>query len=149
MKKLKFFNIYEAGGLDTIHPKLLKALKEDADFVNSLKILLKNCLQKGDLPTTWKKAAVYDMFRKSKKSDLHNYRPVSLTCIICKILEKIIRHHLTSFFINIISIHQHGFINKQTNKQTKNEYYYSIMKLIKSSRTLQYICIYIEPVLIQ
>ena len=51
MKELKFSNIYKAGGYDIIHPKILKALKKDADFVNSSTILFNKCLQKRDLPT--------------------------------------------------------------------------------------------------
>ena len=39
LKELKFLNIYKAGGSDTNYPKLLKTLKKDADFVNSLTIL--------------------------------------------------------------------------------------------------------------
>ena len=52
IKELMILNIYKAGELDTIYQKLLKVLKEDADFVNSLTILFNNCLQKRDLPTS-------------------------------------------------------------------------------------------------
>jgi len=41
-----------------------------------------------------------------------NYRPISLTCICCKILESIIRDHLFDYFIsnNLLSNKQYGFI---------------------------------------
>ena len=41
-----------------------------------------------------------------------NYRPVSLTCVISKVMEKIIRDALVSFFIDngILSERQFGFV---------------------------------------
>ena len=49
--------------------------------------------------------------KKSRKDDVSNYRPVSLTCIVCKILEKIIKgsiwEHLNKY--RLIRDSQHGF----------------------------------------
>ena len=39
-----------------------------------------------------------------------NYRPVSLTCIICKIYEKLIRKHILDHIESSITPEQHGFI---------------------------------------
>jgi len=67
-----------------------------------------NC---GVVPADWKDAGVIPLFKKGKKSDTQNYRPVSLTSIVCKILESIIKDsilgHLTKF--SLIRESQHGF----------------------------------------
>ena len=48
------------------------------------------------------------VFPRFKKEPL-NYRPVSLTCIICKVFEQIIRSNIEEFLNNSISDQQHGF----------------------------------------
>ena len=67
--------------------------------------------QKGSLPSKWKEAEVRPIFKKGNKSTPGNYRPVSLTAIICKVFEKFIRdamyNHLTSN--KLLSEDQFGF----------------------------------------
>ena len=50
------------------------------------------------------------MFKNGSKTDPLNYRPVSLTCIISKIYEKIIKSSIIHFIDNKVNKHQHGFI---------------------------------------
>lgn len=47
---------------------------------------------------------------QQKKFDLLNYRPVSLTCILCKVYEQFIREHILSHVENYITDKQHGFV---------------------------------------
>ena len=72
------------------------------------------CTEKGCLPKVWKTANVTALYKKGKKSDPLNYRPVSLTCILCKVYESIIRAHMVHFLEEKISIHQHGFVKKKS-----------------------------------
>ena len=62
-------------------------------------------------PDNWKIATIVPLFKGGKKSDVSNYRPVSLLPIPGKILEKIIHNHMTNFFENnnLLSNHQGGF----------------------------------------
>ncbi len=68
-------------------------------------------LSTGELPEDWLKANISPIFKKGNRNLPENYRPVSLTCICCKIFEHIIckhiRNHLDKY--NILSIFQHGF----------------------------------------
>jgi len=59
-----------------------------SDFVTDLFI---KSLNTGDFPQDWKLANVTAIFKKSKKYSLSNYRPISSTVNICKVLESIIR----------------------------------------------------------
>ncbi len=53
------------------------------------------------------------IFKKGAKTKAGNYRPVSVTCIPCKILKSIIREHMLAFAKeaqDIFAVNQHGFI---------------------------------------
>ena len=69
-------------------------------------------LTTGEVPTDWKKAQITAIFKKGDRKKAHNYRPVSLTSITCKVLESILRdqvmEHLTKN--DLLSNQQFGFI---------------------------------------
>ena len=50
---------------------------------------------------------------KSSKDDVINYRPISLTSVICKLMESIIKQNITKHCLenNLISPAQHGFVH--------------------------------------
>ena len=50
-------------------------------------IMYNKSLTTGDIPNDWKLANVTPVFKKGSKSNPSNYRPVSLTVNLCKILE--------------------------------------------------------------
>ena len=70
-------------------------------------------LAEGSLPTQWKQANVKALFRKGKRTLCSNDKPVSVTSIICEMLESVIRKHILLFLEthNILSNSQHGFRN--------------------------------------
>ena len=73
-------------------------------------------MNSGSLPSIWKDAIV-PIFKKGDNSLLANYRPISITCNICRVFERIISDHLILYFnINdLISKNQFGFLkNKST-----------------------------------
>ena len=109
-RELNKINIYKSFGPDEIHPKLLKSLASDCDFVEAVTKLFTKCSNSGVLPQVWKEASVVALFKSGKKTDPLNYRPVSLTCIICKVYEHIIRSQIVGFLEEKISKHQHGFV---------------------------------------
>ncbi|KAL5253570.1 hypothetical protein ACHWQZ_G013389 [Mnemiopsis leidyi] len=83
-KQLLKLNIFKSSGPDGVHPKLLKSLAYDDKFVEAVTQLFVKCSETGTLPEIWKSASVVALFKKGSKSDPLNYRPVSLTCILCK-----------------------------------------------------------------
>ena len=54
--------------------------------------------------------------KKGDKSDPVNYRPTSLTCVLCKVLEHIVTLNLTKHLANsnILFELQHGFREKRS-----------------------------------
>jgi hypothetical protein len=74
--------------------------------------LMRDSFDKGCLPEDWKKALITPIYKKGNRVDAGNYRPISLTCILCKCMEKIIVKQLRNFlFCNgIVGPEQHGFV---------------------------------------
>ena len=60
-------------------------------------------LEEGVVPLEWKEANVISLFKKGSSNKLENYRPVSLTSVICKLLERLIKDHLDNFLDKPIS----------------------------------------------
>ena len=77
-----------------------------------LAVIFNESLATGNLPEDWKTAVVTPIFKHGGKEDPGNYRPVSLTSVPCKVLERILRRkicaHLTDH--NLINSRQHGFL---------------------------------------
>ena len=110
-KKLKNLNPNKSPGPDKLHSRILKELYSVLD--KPLAILFQNTLKKGKLPDEWKHAIVTAIFKKGDKRKPNNYRPVSLTCIICKIIESIIRDKIMEYMEsnNLFRNKQFGFLN--------------------------------------
>ena len=78
-----------------------------------MKLIVKTSFCEKKLPVEWKYANISPIYKKKvPRSDVGNYRPVSLTCIVCKIMESIIRDYIMSHFHNnkFFSQKQFGFI---------------------------------------
>ena len=68
-------------------------------------------LVSGIIPAIWKTAYVAPLFKKGEKYNAVNYRPVSLTCICCKLMEHIVTSSIMKHgdTYNIFYTLQHGF----------------------------------------
>ena len=97
-------------GPDGVHPKVLATLAKNDSFVNAITLLFKKCFESSCIPDEWKTANVRALHKKGSKTDPSNYRPISLTCIMCKVYEKIIRTHILSHVLSKITSKQHGFM---------------------------------------
>ena len=107
--KLAALKISSAAGPDGIHPRVLR---ETADtLAPHLARLFRRSLDTGILPQDWKLAEVVPIYKKGGKDDPGNYRPVSLTSVVCKVLESIIRNQLMSHLQaeGLLTDAQHGF----------------------------------------
>jgi hypothetical protein len=109
LKKLQNLKTNKSPGPDQIHPRVLK---ETADIiVTPLLMLFNKSITSGVVPLQWKIATITPIYKKGNKADPANYRPVSLTSVVCKILERIVSEAIVA---HIKSNHlacaaQHGF----------------------------------------
>ena len=98
---------------DNIHPRILYKLQ--AEMSGPLTNLFNLSFSKSKLPLDWKLSLVTAV-KKGSKSLINNYRPVSLTSIVCKILESIIVDKLMDYLTsnNLITNKQYGFMKDRS-----------------------------------
>ena len=110
-KKLDALLINKSSGRDGLSARVLKEMSDV--IAMSVYILFKNSLQTGTIPKIWQTANITAIYKKGDKKFAGNYRPVNLTCIMCKLLEKIIRESMVNHMkkYNLFSDKQYGFIS--------------------------------------
>ena len=84
-----------AAGSDGIPSSLL--VNCTTELAPLLLIVFTHSLSSGDVPLSFKLAAITPVFKSGDRTAPSNYRPISLTSIISKVLEKIIRKQVSSF----------------------------------------------------
>jgi hypothetical protein len=103
-----------SAGCDGIPSVFYKNCSKEVSF--PLQIIFTQTLASGTLPTEWLSSKVSPIFKKGSKLNAENYRPVSLTVVACRILERIIRNHILKFILDrgLVSSSQHGFLPKRS-----------------------------------
>ena len=107
--KLINLNPYKSPGHDNWHPYIPRELADV--FSVPLSILFNKSLKEG-AHRSWRKAIIAAIYKKGDRSYPGNYRSVSLTSVIAKILELIIREKILLHLIRnkVFSDCQHGFV---------------------------------------
>ena len=89
-------------------------LKECAHVLarDRLFTLYKKSLDDGSVPLDWKNGHVTPVHKKGSRAEVGNYRPVSLTSVVCKVMEKLVRNAILDHMFDnaFISGYQHGFL---------------------------------------
>ncbi|CAM4531595.1 unnamed protein product [Caretta caretta] len=106
---LEKLDVHKSMGPDALHLRVLKELV--AVIAEPLAIIFENSWRSGEVPDNWKKANVVPIFKKGKKEDPGNYRPVSLTSVPGKIMEQVLKESILKHLHGrkVIRNSQHGF----------------------------------------
>ena len=112
LKILEGLDKSKAPGPDGIHPAIVRPLAHI--IVGPLVELFQASLEEGVLPVDWKTAVVVAIHKGGTETDVKHYRPVSLTSILCKCMEKLIRTHVC------IHLQQHALLNSAQHGFMKN-----------------------------
>ena len=113
-KKLSKMRTDKSPGPDGVHPLILKNL---ADILSKpLAKIFNNSVQSGLVPTEWKQGVVTAIYKKGEKCLPANYRAITLTSVICKLLEEFITEYIKQHLItsNRNDKSQHGFTSKKS-----------------------------------
>ena len=73
----------KAAGLDKIIPKLLKYV--DDNFLDLMTLILNKIFDSGKFPEEWALGVIVILFKEGTKSDLNNYRGITLLSMLGKI----------------------------------------------------------------
>ena len=85
---LQALNISKAADPDGIRPIVLK--EQSSELAPIFTLFFQASLHQQSIPDIWKHANMSPIYKKSDKTNPSNHRPVSLTCISCKLLAHII-----------------------------------------------------------
>ena len=89
---------------------MLKQCSESLLFV--IHALFKQIFDSESIPDIWKTSIIVPVYKKGDKTYPFNYRPISLTCTLCRILERVIAQNLVDFLnhLSFFSNEQYGFL---------------------------------------
>ena len=113
-KVLASLDTKKACGPDGILPRILKECANELS--RSLAALFNYTLAVGKLSSEWKVANVVAIFKSGERSSAENYRPISLTCIVVKVAERLIHDHIMKFLtgLQLLCHNQHGFRERRS-----------------------------------
>jgi len=114
LKYIERLNSSKSPGMDGVHPFVVKSCA--SSFAEIFSRIFLSSFPSGKIPEAWRLAHISPVFKKGNRSAPGNYRPISLTSIPCKIMERIVRdimmdHLYTS---NTIAPEQHGFVLRKS-----------------------------------
>ena len=96
LNRLNKLDINKSPGPDGLHPRILFEVRNE--IAKGLNIIFNYSLQNHQVPQDWRTGNISPIFKKGIKTEASNYRPISLTSILCKLLESIIKDHIVRFF---------------------------------------------------
>ena len=109
LKYLSKLSIDKSAGLDGIHSKFVRdsATVIACPFTHIINL----SLIQGVVPDDLKSARVIPLFKKNDKTEVSNFRPVSILCILSKVFERVVYDQVDSYLIdkNLVYEFQSGF----------------------------------------
>ncbi|RMC20637.1 hypothetical protein DUI87_01489 [Hirundo rustica rustica] len=106
---LSCLNVHKSMGPDGIHPRVMTELADE--LAKPLSIIYQQTWLTGEVPDDWKLANVIPVHKKCRKEDPGNYRPVTLTSVLGKIMAQFILRAIMQHLQDGQGIRpsQHGF----------------------------------------
>lgn len=111
---IKSLPSYSSPGPDGIQNILLK--EGGPDLILLIHELFTRIILSGTIPSEWKNAIIFPIFKKGSRNDPQNYRPISLTCTLCKVFERLLKDLMLRFLSEnkLLNDSQHGFLPRRS-----------------------------------
>ena len=128
--------VNKSPGPESIYPRVLKECKNN--LVKPLVYIFNKSLETGEIPNEFKLANVTPIFKKGDKSEPGNYRPISLTSVVGKLLESILRDKIVEHLENneLIRDSQHGFRRKRSCLTNLLDFFHDIFNIYDDCKEL-------------
>jgi len=109
LKSLAELDPHKSTGLDGLSSKILKL--SAPVIANPLTSIFNRSISTGNFPTLWKTARITPVHKSGSHSDKNNYRPISILCIVSKLLERHIHKCISAYIstYNLLYTAQSGF----------------------------------------
>ncbi len=137
-KVLKYLRTSATHGESKIHNRMLKNLPDG--FLKVVARLANLTLMQGKIPNSWKLAKIIMIPKTSGSSnDPAGFRPISLTCCLCKLIEKIIQKRIyhSLEMRGILIVNQSGF---RKNRGTSDNLFFLTQKIKESFVRKKNVC---------
>ena len=114
MRAIKRLKNNTASGPDGMPPIMYKNLAQS--LAEPLALIFESFMSVGRIPDEWKRAIITPIYKSGLASDVSNYRPIALTCVACKIMERVIVSDMLHFLREqrLITKQQYGFIARRS-----------------------------------
>uniref|UniRef100_A0A8B9I2Q1 Reverse transcriptase domain-containing protein n=1 Tax=Anser brachyrhynchus TaxID=132585 RepID=A0A8B9I2Q1_9AVES len=133
---LRSLDMRKSMGLDGIHPRVLRELAEE--LAEPLSIIYRQSWLSGEVPVDWRLANVMPIYKKGRRADPGNYRPVSLTSVPGKLMEQIILRVITRHLQGNQAIRpsQHGFMKGRSCLTNLISFYDQVTRLVDEGKAV-------------
>ncbi len=113
-KKISKLKAKTSPGPDGLPPSFFINTARAISF--PLSFIFTKSYQSSELPEIWRSAIITPVFKKGSVHEVNNYRPISLTCVACKIMEGLITDVLLAHLMahKLITKDQHGFLKRRS-----------------------------------
>ena len=94
------------------YPPML--FKRTADCIaEPLSLMFTSLMSVSKIPMEWSHSIVTPVYKNGAASNVSNYRPISLTCVACRIMERVIAYDVLNYLRRhgVTSKQQHGFLS--------------------------------------
>eukprot|EP00061_Rhincodon_typus_P002047 g16460.t1 len=94
-EKLNGLKVDKSSGPDGLQPRFLKEIAEE--IVEVLVVIFQESLKSRRVPEDWKIANMTPLCKKGVGQETENYRLISLTSVLGKILESIVKDKISEY----------------------------------------------------
>ena len=110
-------------------------------------ILFRQSLSEWKIPQNWREGNIAPIHKKGSRNQVGNYKPISLTSVVCKTLEKIIRRELLNHIVEnrILSVSQHGFVYRRSCMTQLLQVFDKVAELLDQGEDIDIYNIWILP----
>ena len=105
-------DVTKSPGIDGISPKVLRYCA--SPLLIPICHLFISSITSGKIPSQWCTHCIVPVHKSGDRTLVNNYRPISLLCILSKVLERIIYNCIMNFMINSFTPYQFGFLPKRS-----------------------------------
>ena len=105
---LSTLDVSKACGIDNFSPKIFRYCV--LSLLQIICHLFFTSLSSSTIPNDWRTHCVVPVYKSGDKSSVCNYRPISLLCILSKVLERIVYNNMIDYVRDLCTKHQFGFL---------------------------------------